>query len=159
VRSRLAALLVAALAVSGLSLLATPSASAAVPAPTNLTADFGSDPNHIPRNPTLRWTPASGATGYRVQIATDSSFSSTVYDQQTVGHQVTPNMSLPIGTLYWRVAGLAGTTSGPFASAQSFTESWNTKPQLTAPANTSALTYPDNPAVFRRRHVVHAADR
>jgi hypothetical protein len=132
----------------------TAASAGTIPAPTGLTADFGTDPNYTPRNPTLRWDKVAGATTYHVQVATDGSFSGVVWDTTTYGHQVTPPNALPIGTLYWRVATTIGSSSGPFAQ-QTFSESWNSAPQLQSPANPppaapspAALTYPNDPAVF-----------
>lgn len=159
VRAHLVGLLVAALVLTGLAAVGAPTAAGAatVPAPTGLTSDFGTDPNYTPRNPTLRWDKVAGATSYHVQIATDDSFSNVVYDSTTVGHQVTPTTALPVGTLYWRVAATTTGNTGPFQDA-SFAESWDTKPQLQSPTdydpdnstvpNPTALTYPDQPAVF-----------
>ncbi len=158
-RSRLAALITGLLALTALLVVIEPPAATAatIPAPTGLTADFGTDPHYTPRNPTLRWNKVVGATSYHVQIATDNTFASAVYDTTTPGHQVTPSTALPIGTLYWRVSATTNSGNGPFAQ-QTFAESWNTKPQLQSPTNynpdstavpnPTVLSYPGQPAVF-----------
>jgi hypothetical protein len=66
----------------------------------------------VPPSVTLTWTPVSNATRYRVQVATDSSFSAAsliVHDSTVTGpsREVT---GLSGGTYYWRVS--AGRSQG-----------------------------------------------
>ena len=114
-RSRLAALLSAALALTAGAVVAAPTASATAPtvAPTMHAAQF--DPSSP--NPVLSWDVVAGAAKYQVQISDSTNFSAPIYQVDTVGLQVTPPTNLPLTTLYWRVAaedslGHAGPYSG-----------------------------------------------
>ena len=78
----------------------------------------------VSRTPTLTWSASSGATSYRVQVSTSSSFSTTVVNQSVT----TTSYTIPSGsrlsattTYYWRVnATNAGGTSA-WSSVRSFT--------------------------------------
>ena len=154
-RSRLAALLVAALAVSGSSMLLPQPAGASAPttAPAIHAASF--DPSSP--NPVLSWDAVPGAAKYRVQIASSAaSFGSPLYQVDTLGRQVTPDKNLPLATLYWRVAaedssGNAGPYSDTGDPDAHFTTAWNRAPQLVAPADGATLDFPTQPAVFSWR--------
>ncbi len=99
-------------------------------------------------NPTLSWSGLTGAVRYKVQISTISSFSSTIYSQDTYALQVTPPAILPFATLYWRVAGEDGSgATGPYSVA-SFTKSVNTAPTPLTPTNGQTLVFPTDPAIF-----------
>ena len=66
----------------------------------------------VPPNVTLTWTPVPNATKYRVQVATDSSFSaaSLVVHDSTVTGSSRDVTGLSAGTFYWRVS--AGRSQG-----------------------------------------------
>ncbi|WP_434968559.1 T9SS type A sorting domain-containing protein [Rosettibacter firmus] len=91
-------------------------------------------------NPTLTWNSSTGATSYRLQVSTNSSFTSLVYDQNGITdttHQVT---GLANNTLYyWRVnATNAGGTSS-YSAIWSFTTiiAAPMAPSLVSPLNGS----------------------
>ncbi len=60
--------------------------------------------------PTLAWKGAKGATGYRLQVDNDNSFSSPVLDDGTADTEYNPPHGLSLGTYYWRV--LASNSAG-----------------------------------------------
>ncbi len=74
----------------------------------------------VPRTPTLSWNASSGATSYRVQVSTSSSFSGTVYDQSGIA---STSVTLPqLGGrvwYYWRVN--ASNASG----TSTWSSTWN----------------------------------
>jgi hypothetical protein len=87
------------------------SLSAAPTSPTLLSPANGA--TGITTSPTLRWNGSTGATSYRLQVSTDSTFSTTFFNDSTLidtSHQVGP---LANNTrFYWRVnAKSAGGTS------------------------------------------------
>jgi hypothetical protein len=147
VRSRFAALLVAALTLSGTTVLSATAAHASAPTqPPALTAPIGTS---VSSNPTLQWRAVAGAAGYRVQVSTSSSFATLNFDRTTVGHQLTPDQDLPLGTLFWRVAASdTGGALGPYSAAAQFTKTWDDAPTPTAPDDDAQLKFPTNPAVF-----------
>ena len=54
--------------------------------------------------PTFRWSPAEGARRYRLQVASDTSFSNLLDDVTTDGTSYSSNTTYPADTvLYWRV--------------------------------------------------------
>ena len=78
--------------------LAKPSAVVTLVFPLN--ASLG-----VSTSPTLSWNPVTGATGYRLQVATDSNFvSNIVLDQSNITGTSYPLAGLANGTEhYWRV--------------------------------------------------------
>jgi predicted outer membrane repeat protein len=62
--------------------------------------------------PTLTWSALTWATGYQVQVATNTAFTTLEYTEIVGGNQITipANKSLPEGTHYWRVRGCASPT-------------------------------------------------
>jgi Big-like domain-containing protein len=99
-------------------------------------------------NPILDWDPVAGAIRYRVQVATSASFSTLVFNVDTYNTRATPSTDLPLGPLYWRVAGMDGSNNlGPYGSSN-FTRNWGAAPVLTAPADDATLTFPDDPALL-----------
>ncbi|MGZ4318379.1 MAG: hypothetical protein ACXVRD_03525 [Gaiellaceae bacterium] len=72
--------------------------------------------------PTFRWDPAEGARRYRLQVASDTSFSNLLDDVTTDATSYTSNTTYPADTvLYWRVSaadenlnGLSWSTTGTF---------------------------------------------
>jgi subtilisin family serine protease len=71
-------------------------------APTLVSPSNGA--NNVSRTPTLRWNASGGATSYRVQVSTSSSFSTTVFDQSGI---TSTSVTLPQlagrTTYYWHV--------------------------------------------------------
>ncbi len=93
--------------------------------------------------PVFRWTAVKGASGYRLQYSTDSSFATktTVDTKQTT---YTPVGSIPNDqTYYWRVAAIYGSNwEGPFSGAWSFTKHWYHQPVLLTPRNNELTNVP-----------------
>ena len=94
-------------------------------APTLLAPTLASPLNGatgVSTSPTLSWNPSTGATSYRLQVSTGSSFLSTVIDQSNIT-ETSYNFSGLAGlTLYyWRVNASNGTTTTSFSAARNFT--------------------------------------
>ena len=125
----------------GAVLATAPSSAPTILSPANGSA-VGSS------NPTLSWAALSGATRYRVQVATASSFSSPLFNVDTFALQATPPTQLPFGTVYWRVAGMDdGNNVGPYTVA-SFTKVTGTAPVPVSPTNGQKLHFPTDPVLF-----------
>ncbi|MGA9364840.1 MAG: LamG-like jellyroll fold domain-containing protein [Bacteroidota bacterium] len=110
--------------------------SSAPPPPTLLAPSNGA--TGISTSPTLSWNSSTGATSYRLQVSTDTSFSPTVFDQSgitTTSYSVSGLANST--TYYWHVN--ASNEGGP--SAWSSTWSFTTlgpappAPTLLAPPN------------------------
>ncbi|HMJ75202.1 MAG TPA: hypothetical protein VK507_04475, partial [Iamia sp.] len=143
---RLAALVVALATTATLFVAGVDVAQAAVPvdAPTII----GPDGTNEGSNPILLWEPLAGVNKYRVQVSASSTFSSTLWTADAANVSSTPPNDLPLGTLYWRVAGMDGSSVGPFATA-SFTRTRVAGPQPLSPANGTTLEYPSEPVILR----------
>ena len=105
-RARILSVAAALLMIVGLF----PAAVSAGPpsgAPTLVNPDNG---DLVSSNPIFEWTAVSGAAKYRVQISTSDTFTSLVYNVDTVNRKATPPTDLPLGDLWWRVAGTDGST-------------------------------------------------
>ncbi|MDC8014932.1 S8 family serine peptidase [Tahibacter soli] len=90
--------------------------------------------------PALSWAAISGASSYRVQIATDAAFTNLVVNQTVTGTSFTPSTALANNTQYfWRVNGINGCGEGPASSAFSFT----TAPVVANFCRTPNLAIPD----------------
>jgi hypothetical protein len=74
--------------------------------------------------PFMDWTDVSGATTYRIQVATNNSFTSIVYDNNSIA---TSQFTIPSGYLigstqyFWRVAAINSGGQGPYSSVFNFT--------------------------------------
>ncbi|MCX6134195.1 MAG: fibronectin type III domain-containing protein [Ignavibacteriales bacterium] len=87
---------------------------------------------------TLSWTSSSGATSYRLQVSTSSSFSTTVVNDSTLTGTSQTVGPLNNGTLYyWRVNAKNSGGTSSYSSTYSFTTiiAAPTAPTLTLPAN------------------------
>jgi hypothetical protein len=74
----------------------------ALPAPGLLTPP--DDSTTTDTTPTLDWGEVTGATGFDVQITTDSSWATGVITTSTAASTYTPGTALPVGpVIYWRV--------------------------------------------------------
>ena len=72
--------------------------------------------------PTFDWNDVSGAAGYDIQVSTDSTFTSTLIDSNTVSSTYTPLTDLPAGTpIYWRVRSTGANGPSGWSSTFSFT--------------------------------------
>lgn len=137
--------MVAALAVVGSLLIATP-ASAAVAAPTGLSPNSSAAP--VSANPVLSWNRVSGATSYDVEVSTTDAFTTTVYKVSTVNRQATPTAQLPATTIYWRVR--ARNSAGASAWSQTdFVRDGGGGPVLLAPSDGASLDQPNNPPLLK----------
>jgi len=115
-----------ALALTGV-LVATPTATAAPEAPTNVTLSLDSVNGGSAR---VSWDRVPGATGYVVQIDDSADFGSTLVSQATVNRvYVTPTQMPTATTLYVRVQAKQDSSSSPWSAAQS-----GQRPALAAPA-------------------------
>ncbi|MGZ6265575.1 MAG: hypothetical protein ACXWN4_01530 [Candidatus Limnocylindrales bacterium] len=116
------AVLGALLLVTGLVPFVPPAIVAAVAptsAPTGLSPSSG---DSVSANPVLSWGAVSGAVKYRVLVSTAPNFSVTTYTVDTQELRATPTTDLPLGTLYWRVAGM---DSSSFVIASSTSCAWD----------------------------------
>ncbi len=144
VRARAAFVGLSIILLAGL-LPATALAVAPASPPTLTAPDDGIT---VSANPVLAWNTLTGATKYRVQVSTSPTFTTTVYNVDTVNTKATPPADLPLGTLYWRVAGMDSSSNlGPYAS-RDFTKAWGAAPDLTAPADGATLDFPNQPVLF-----------
>jgi hypothetical protein len=138
------ALSLAALSPAGAAFASTEvvSGSGLLAAPAGLTPDDAGAayPHQVRKTVTLDWTPVAGATGYRVQVGRDSTWSDDpVLTKDVLISELTLPESLPYATYVWRVAAMKGTTLGHWSSetGQShanaeFTRGWNVVPALNA---------------------------
>jgi len=104
-------------------------------APTLLAPSDGATNQSL--TPTLSWNASSGATSYTLQVSTNSSFTSYVYNQSgltSISQQVTElNHST---TYYWRVSATNSYgTSGPSSTWSFITGTPPAVPTLLAPSN------------------------
>lgn len=147
--TRLVALLVAAaITVAGFvtgASLGPAGAAAPTVAPTIVSPDL----TDHDENPVFEWQAIPGVTKYKFQVSANDSFSGTLlHSADVLNTSATPPKDLPLGTIYWRVAGMDGSTVGPFAQA-SFTRVRLPGPQLIGPADGSTLEFPGDPVVLR----------
>ncbi len=113
-------------------------------------APSGLTPNgeNVGGNPQLSWDRVAGAARYRLVIDNDDSFASPITDTITYNSSYSPPALLPVGTLYWRVAGLdTGSGQGPWSTVATFTRFMDA-PVALAPANGAAIDYPGTSPTF-----------
>jgi len=72
------------------------------------------------RNVSFKWTPVIGATGYTMQIATVSDFSSILINYSSPANSVFFDVNLVPGTYYWRVQSFNGDGSSSWSLPLSF---------------------------------------
>jgi hypothetical protein len=95
----------------------------------------GAGATNIVIRPTLQWSAVSGATGYSVQIATSSAFTTIVDSATVTGTSYTSAVLLNVGqTYHWRVRSINPCGDSAFAASRSFT----TGAPGSCPAGTSA---------------------
>ena len=142
--SRLCAVVVTPLLVLGVLAIAPMEAAHAAPAaPTGLIATGGPIP-------TLSWDRVPGATRYVVQGAENSSFSTPVFNLETVNISYVPTRLLKDGILYWRVQAKDDSGSSDFTSTQTTIASYPapTGIAITGPTGGAVLP-PVSPPVIR----------
>ena len=103
----------------------------------------------IAANPTLTWNASTGATSYRVQASTDSTFASTIADQSGITTTSYGLSGLSANTRYfWHVNATNGGGTSAYSAPWSFTTAAPppppTAPVLATPANgaTGVVTNP-----------------
>jgi len=76
----------------------------------------------ISTSPTLSWNASSSATSYQLQVSTNSSFSTTVFNQNEITNtsQVVPGLANNT-TYFWRVNATNGGGTSDWSSARNFT--------------------------------------
>jgi hypothetical protein len=76
----------------------------------------------ISLTPAMSWTAVTGATNYRLQISTDSSFATTQYDTVVAGttNTVPANKLTGMTKYYWRVSAGNSGGSGPYSAFWNF---------------------------------------
>jgi len=111
-----------------------------------------------PTSLTLSWLASTGAATYRLQVSTNSSFATTVYNDSTITGTSQPITGLLVGTTYyWRVnaKNIAGTSAystrsfttivaalqAPILVAPNDGDTTTTSPTLSWNASTGAATY------------------
>lgn len=109
-------------------------------APSNLAPadDPAVFPHEVRKTVPLTWDAVPGATGYRVQVGVDDTWSAApVLSADTVATELVLPVWLPHATYVWRVAALSGTDVGAWSSdtvAPEFTRGWRDAPQGLTPA-------------------------
>lgn len=154
-RRTVATLVATALTASMLVASASAASAAAPGAPELLPTTTDSD-----GDTRLGWSSAAGASGYRLQVATDPSFASgsVLRTVDTYNRTWVPTSTLNTGsderTLWFRVAafgsGLTSTTLGTFSEPEPFDVPAQGTAALLSPGSAAGgtVTYPD-PVVFR----------
>ena len=101
----------------------------------------------VSATPVFGWSPVSGATAFRVEIAGAAGFVDPLLTRTTVNRWLTTADALPGGEISWRVAALGSDgTQGPWATA-----SFTNLAALAAPVLTPAVVvapYPATPPVI-----------
>jgi hypothetical protein len=77
----------------------------------------------VSRFPLLDWQDTPGATGYRIQISTDASYTNLVVNTTTTAsqYQVTGNVLLNNTMYYWHVSASNAGGPGPYSTTWTFT--------------------------------------
>ncbi|MEJ5197811.1 MAG: hypothetical protein WHX53_02700, partial [Anaerolineae bacterium] len=86
--------------------------------------------------PTFRWAAVRGAQFYRLQYATDSSFTVGVTTVDTRNTTFTPTGDLPNDVnYYWRVRAHSDRSVSDWSETRTFVKRWYLQPELLAPTN------------------------
>ncbi len=102
----------------------------------------------LPTNLRLTWGSSAGATSYRLQVSTDSTFTPTVTDTAGLSSSTDSLSGLfALTTYYWRVNAIFAGGNGAWSSVWHFTtvgENRLSQPAPVSPSNgsTGMLTYP-----------------
>lgn len=141
-------------------LVAAPAATAATPA---VTIDTATTTTNLTGDVVLAWKPVPGATSYLVQIADDSSFSSSnlVDSATTAALRWVPTTGLWGSTderqLFWRVVPNGVNASTSDARINPFSRAAAPRPAPTSPAASSTVDYPA-PVTFTWQPVTGAQE-
>lgn len=100
------------------------------------------------QNPILEWQAVTGATSYRVQVATGSNFDTLLYNVTTESTRATPPADLPMGALHWRVAAIDSSRATGAFSGATFTKTRLSAPVQAAPTDGADLRFPTDPPTF-----------
>jgi hypothetical protein len=124
------------------ALLLTAAAWAAAQAPVAPVPAFPADKaKNISIYTNLKWKKTAGATGYHVQLATDSAFAAPVFEDSTLVDTLVQMRKIADSTVfYWRVRAGNASGFGPYSKIRSFT----TQPPL---GEGPATVAPENYAV------------
>ena len=111
--------------------------------------------------PEFKWKSVSGATSYRLQVSSDTAFTTTIINFTTPNTTYTPTSAggFSDGTWYWRVRVESPDPVGEYGNIWSFTKRWaalDNKPTLISPANLTTIDFYDQP-VFSWSPVTGAA--
>ena len=149
---------------------ATEVVAAPLSAPSSLVPDdsHAAFPHQVLKTVRLDWAPVAGATGYRVQLGRDGSWSADpVLTQDVVSSELTLPVTLPHGTYLWRVAALKGSSLGHWSSESGqpqseaeFTRGWRDAPAPVAPSG-AFTTLPEfswSPVPFASAYEVQVSD-
>ncbi len=83
---------------------------------------------NITTSPTFWWNASTGATSYRLQVSTSSTFSATAFDQSNLAGTSKSITGLAYSTKYfWRVDAVNGAGASPWSQTRSFTTIARTK--------------------------------
>lgn len=86
--------------------------------------------------PTFRWAATRGAQFYRLQYATDSSFTVGVTTVDTRNTTFTPTADLPNDVnYYWRVRAHSDKSVSDWSETRTFVKRWYLQPELLTPTN------------------------
>jgi hypothetical protein len=92
--------------------------------------------SNVAVTPTFQWSDVTGASGYCLQVSTNSTFTTLVIDQSnlTASEYVTPSGTLSNGlTYYWRVKAKSGSMEGSWTYRWLFSTVSNPGPTLISP--------------------------
>ncbi len=99
----------------------------------------------ISNNALLMWTLSPGASSYRVQVSTDTSFASPIADLSNIIDTSVVASGLAVNTLYyWRVSASSNRGTSPYSAVRNFTtiaELPPVAPILVSPANGATNVY------------------
>ena len=94
------------------------------PPPPGLAAPTLASPSNganVSRTPTLAWSAVTGATSYRVQVSTSSTFGTLAFDQTLAGTSTTVSPALAgKATYFWRANASNAAETSPWSSVGNF---------------------------------------
>jgi hypothetical protein len=140
-RSRLAGLAALAVAAGALTPLAVGSSSAAAaaaPAAPALLGPLSAGP--VVKDVVLDWRSVGEADSYVVELGTDDDWSDDpVHTEKTVATELALPAWLPHASYLWRVAAVDDGVQGAWSRNGTFTRGWRSRPELLSPAVGAAV--------------------